>query len=76
MMKNALISVILGVVLCALVFGSYGCGEFWAQPGETTAEGDIRHLRNLAINQQNLAEDIDRALLFDRPSKLTDKRIE
>ena len=63
--------VILGIVLCALVFLLYGC----EQPGETAAKGHRRHLRNLSINQQSLMSDIDRALLFDRPSKLTDKRI-
>ena len=67
---------ILGVVLCVLVFVSYGCGELWAQPGETAAEGDRRHLRNLAVNQQNLAGDIDRALLLDKPSTAAPKRVD
>ena len=61
-------------VLCALVFLPGGCG-FWAQPGETKAEGHRRHLRNLSINQQEMMADIDKVLLFDKPSKLTDKRI-
>ena len=70
-MKNASILTILGIILCASVFLAYGC----AQPGETEAEGNRRHIRNLRINQQELIEDIDTALLFDKPSKLTDKRI-
>ena len=46
-----------------------------AQLGETEAEGRRRHLRNRRINQQQLMEDIDRVMMFDKPSKLTDKRI-
>lgn len=66
---------ILGVVLCVLVFASYGCGLL-AQPGETAAEGHRRHLRNLAVNQQNLVAEIDRALLFDKPSTTAPKRVD
>lgn len=70
-MKTASVFTILAVVLCALVFSLSGC----AQPGETTAEGRRRHIRNLRIDNQGLAEDVDMFLLTDRPSKLTDKRI-
>ncbi len=70
-MKNTLVLTILGVVLVVLFFICCGC----TQPGETVAEGHRRHLRNLRINQQQLMEDVDRTLLFDKPSKLTDKRI-
>ncbi len=87
-MKNAFVRTIVGVVggakrtsflllavlLCILVFWLGGC-SFFEQPGETAAEGHRRHLRNLSINQQNLMSDIDRALLMDKPSKLSDKRI-
>ena len=52
-----------------------GSGEEFAQPGETEAEGHRRHLRNLSVNQQEMMADIDKVLLFDKPSKLTDKRI-
>ena len=53
-----------------------GCKcPFWAQSGETAAEGDRRHTRNLKVNQESLSGDIDRALLFDKPSKATDIRI-
>ena len=62
---------ILGVILFALIFWLSGCG----QPGETTAEGHRRHIRNVRINQQELNQDVDRALLFDKPSKLSDKRV-
>lgn len=84
-MKNSFVWTILGVVggakrisflllavlLCTATFWLGGC----EQPGETTAEGQRRHLRNLSINQQDLNADIDRALLIDKPSTLTDKRI-
>lgn len=73
-MKNVSVSVykmVLGIVLYALVFCFCGC----AQPGETEAQGDIRHQRNLSINQQGMMKDIDSALLFDQPSKLSDMRI-
>ena len=74
-MKKGYVLAILGVVLCALVFWLGGCKGYWAQPGETEAEGHRRHLRNLSLNQQQLSEDIDTVMLADQPSKLTDERI-
>jgi hypothetical protein len=77
MMKNSYVfvcKVMLGIILCALVLLPCGCA-FFEQPGETAAEGHRRHLRNLRINQQEMMEDIDKVLLMDRPSRLTDKRI-
>jgi len=64
------------LVIAAFILSSFlllhcGC----SQPGETTAEGHIRHRRNVKINQQELMQDIDRALLMDQPSKLSDKRV-
>ena len=73
-MRDFVCKVILGAVLCALVVWLAGCGLF-EQPGETMAEGHRRHLRNLRINQQELMQDIDKVMLFEKPSKLTDKRI-
>jgi hypothetical protein len=71
-MKNAsACKVILVIVYCALIFLLCGCGQL----GETEAEGHRRHLRNIRLNQQELMEDIDKAFLIDKPSKLTDKRI-
>jgi len=70
-MKSTLVLTILGVVLVASIFTCCGC----AQLGETEAEGHRRHLRNLRINQQQLMADVDKVLLLDKPSKLTDKRI-
>ncbi len=75
-MKNVSVLTILGVLLCALALWLGGCSGYSAQPGETEAEGHRRHLRNLSINQQNLNRDVDRALLFDEPSKLSGRRID
>ena len=86
-MKKASVSVILGMVwdpkriilclatlLCALVFCLGGCRST-EQLGETEAEGHRRHLRNLRINQQQMIEDIDTAMLLDEPSRATKKNI-
>jgi len=75
MMKSvSLCKVILSIILWALVFAGFGCGS-WAQPGETTAEARRRHKRVLSINRQEMMADIDKVLLLDEPSTLTDKRI-
>jgi len=76
-MKSGSFSVcrlILSVILCALVFWPCSCRSY-EQPGETTAEGHRRHRRVLRINKQEMMADIDRVLLLDEPSKLTDKRM-
>jgi hypothetical protein len=52
----------------------FGC-TCYDQPGETLAEGRRRHIRTNRIRSQQLMQDIDAALLLDRPSKLTDKKI-
>jgi len=74
-MKNTSVfvcKVVLAVVLYALLFLPCGCSE---QLGETMAEGNRRHRRVLRINHQEMMEDIDRILLLDKPSRLTDKRV-
>ncbi len=50
-----------------------GCAT--RQPGETAAEVHRRHVRMLRLNSQMMMSDIDKFLLFDKPSMLTDKRI-
>ena len=62
------------LLLCGLVFWLGGCSSY-EQLGETAAEGRRKHLRNLRINRQEMMGDINRAMLLDKPSKLTDKRI-
>ena len=76
-MKSVSVSVckvILAVALLVLVFLPLGCSSV-NQPGETAAEGRRRHDRIARINQQEMMADIDKTLLLDKPSKLTDKRI-
>ena len=63
----------LAIILCAFVFVLSGCST--AQPGETVAEGNRRHIRNLRINNQEMMSDIDSFLLLEKPSKLSEKRI-
>ena len=75
-MKSVSVSVckvILAFALLVLVFMPFGCSS--SQPGETAVEGHRRHQRVVRINQQEMMADIDKALLLDEPSKLTDKRI-
>jgi hypothetical protein len=74
-MKNTSVfvcKVVLAVVLFALLILPCGCSK---QLGETVAEGQRRHRRVLRINHQEMMEDIDRVLLLDQPSRLTDKRV-
>ena len=60
-------------IFCGLILLLGGC--CCDQPGETAAEGRRRHERVLRINQQEMMVDIDRTLLLDEPSRLTDLRI-
>ncbi|UCC23473.1 MAG: hypothetical protein JSW23_05315 [Planctomycetota bacterium] len=75
MMKNVSVSTIWVIVLCVLVISLAGCGYF-AQPGETLAEGHRRHLRNLSINHQNMMRDLDVFWLSDTHSKNSIMRAE
>jgi len=65
---------VLAFVLCLLTVAMFGC-TCYDQPGETLAEGRRRHIRTNRIRSQQLMQDLDAALLLDRPSKLTDKKI-
>lgn len=70
------------VLLAAMVFVSVvvtGCGCLppWggkgcAQPGETAAAGNRRHIRNARINHAMMLKDIDTFFLYDEPSDLTE----
>ncbi|MHC4593837.1 MAG: hypothetical protein ACYS9C_10220 [Planctomycetota bacterium] len=74
MMKSvSIFKVIVSIILCVFVFLPLGCGSW--QTGETAAESKRRHKRVLRINRQEMMADIDKVLLLDKPSKLTDKRI-
>jgi len=74
MMKSvSIFKVIVSIILCVFVFLPLGCGSW--QTGETAAESKRRHKRVLRINRQEMMADVDKVLLLDKPSKLTDKRI-
>lgn len=73
-MKRAVVLTILCFVVLGLMVFVSGCG-FFNQPGQTTAEGHRAHLRMLDVNRQEMIADIDKALLLDRPSRLSDKRM-
>ncbi|MHC4264786.1 MAG: hypothetical protein ACYSUK_02510 [Planctomycetota bacterium] len=70
-MKRSFAILVLGVILLSFVLCLCGC----SQPGETTDEGARRHQRMMTVNQQQMMEDIDKALLLHEPSKLTERRI-
>ena len=53
-----------------------GSGEEFALPGETEAERRRRWARIKRIDRQNMEEDMESVLLLDKPSKLTDRRID
>jgi len=73
-MKNRITVSLLIVVLLALVVMSTGCGLF-GQPGKTAAEVNREHIRTLKINENEMMADVDKALLLDEPSKLTEKHL-
>ena len=70
MLRSVALTVLLGALICL----ACGCSSY-EQPGETAAEGRRRHERVARINRQEMMADIDRFLLLDKPSRLTDKRI-
>jgi hypothetical protein len=73
-MRNKIAVSLLVVLLLLLVVLSTGCGLF-NHPGKTAAEVNREHVRTLRVNQQEMMADIDKVLLVDKPSKLTDKRL-
>lgn len=70
---SLLCKMLLTILFCISVFLLTGCSS--EQMGETTAEGQRRHQRNLRLNHQEMMADIDSFLLLDEPSRLSDKRI-
>ena len=74
MKSVSLRKVVMAIVLTALFLLASGCSSY-EQPGETAAEGNRRHLRNDRINQNELMADLDMFMLYDKPSKLSGKRI-
>ncbi|MGB7581665.1 MAG: hypothetical protein WBL85_04365 [Sedimentisphaerales bacterium] len=73
-MKNRIVVSLLGVALLTLATMSMGCGLF-DQQGKTADEVNRDHMRMLRVNHEQMMEDIDRALLLDKPSTLTEKQL-
>jgi hypothetical protein len=70
-LRVCLFMLVLGLCLCAGLLA--GCTT--QQPGETAREVHRRHHRTYRLNSQMMMSDIDKFLLLDKPSMLTDKRI-
>ena len=70
--KSSKLGMILGIILCVLVFLPCGCGR---QLGETNAEARRRHIRNDRIAGDAMRADFDSIMLWDTPTGLTEKRI-
>lgn len=63
----------LAVGLCVCTLLSAGCAT--RQPGLTAAEVHRRHVRTMRLNSEMMMADIDKFLMLDKPSALTDRRI-
>jgi len=61
-----------GLYVCALLLLA-GCAT--RQPGQTASEVQRRHQRIGRLNSDMMMADIDKFLLFDKPSMLTDRRV-
>lgn len=73
MKRVSLYKFVLGCIYLAFILLPMACNT--AQLGETEAEGNRRHRRVLRIDQSQFMSDLDRFMLLDEPSRLTDKRI-
>ena len=71
MMKKIVVMSLLVVLISALTLMTSGC----SQPGKTAADVHREHLRTLRVNQEQVSRDFDRALHFDRPSRLSEVRL-
>ncbi len=69
-MRKSSVLITLGIVLCCLVFALGGC----AQMGETEDEARIRHIRNNRVTRQQMERDVEKVLLLDEPSRLSETR--
>ena len=70
--RNKIQGFVYALCFVAVIFFAAGCTE---QLGETKKEGSIRHTRNARINRSELMEDLDKIFHFDKPSKLSDRRV-
>lgn len=60
-------------ILAAVAMFSVGC--WMGAPGETSRQVHQRHVDVLKTNMLQVQDDVDAVMLFDRPSKLSDKVI-
>ena len=74
-MKNTFKVSLLTILLLTLSVVLAGCKGFFDQPGMTAQEVHREHLRMIRVNQQQLMRDLDRAGHFDRPSQLSELRV-
>ena len=63
-----------GLIFLGMCLLLVGCGPY-AGTGETSAERALRHKRAFRVNMGGLYDDIDRVLMLDRPSGLTENRL-
>jgi len=63
---------VFAVAVVALLQLASGCDH----PGKTASEVHRQHRRAISINQQEMMQDVDAALLLDRPSRLTELRMQ
>ena len=71
-LRLRLFTLAAGLYICALLLLA-GCTT--RQPGETASEVHRRHQRIGRLNSEMMMADIDKFLLLDKPSMLTDRRI-
>jgi len=73
--RGGLRGLVLGLILGVMILLPCGCASWGNRPGLTKAEVRRRQKRNLRINYQQMLADIDRTLMLDEPSGLSDKRL-
>ena len=66
-----LLYTVLSVLFIVSLFVVTGCSG----QGQTAAELRRQRIRTRTANIQALHDDIERALMIDRPSRLTDKKV-
>ena len=67
-------SCVAGVCILTLTVIVSGCGP-WASPGESAADASRRRQRTLQVNYSEMMADIDKFLMLDEPSRLTDRHL-
>ena len=73
--RGGLCGLVLCLVLGVMILLPCGCASWGDRPGLTKAEVKRRQKRTLRINYQEMLADIDRTLMLDEPSGLSDKSL-